>query len=352
MQHFAGELSQTCSNYDYSMRQFWKKKVKNLRLVLIILEQNYQENVMNIIQTQGLTKNFDDLFAVDRIGLEVPKASIYGFLGPNGAGKTTTIRMLLGLIRPTYGRVRIFGKEYIDSRVEILKHVGSLVEQPSLYPHLTGWENMEIIRRYRDLNNSDITRALEIVKLLDDSRRLVKHYSTGMRQRLGIAIALLGMPDVLILDEPTNGLDPAGIHEIRSLLIELVQSNGTTIFLSSHLLNEVEQIATKIGVINKGRLVFQGSQQDLQAKIPQNVIFELDDLSKGMEVIKNDGQQAKLVNGSKLVIPICGKADAARLSRKLIDSGVSVHEARIEKPSLEELFLELTEQDGNKEEDK
>ena len=298
---------------------------------------------MNSIQTEGLTKNFGNLFAVDRVDLEVPRAGIYGFLGPNGAGKTTTIRMLLGLIKPAYGTIRVFGKGYLNSRIEILHRTGALVGQPSLYPHLTGRENLEIVRLYRGLKPSDITRALEIVKLNEDSHRLVKNYSTGMRQRLGLAIALMGMPELLILDEPTNGLDPAGIHEIRNLVIELSQKYGTTIFLSSHLLGEVEQIATRIGVINKGKLVFQGSQQDLQSRVPKNAVFELDDPGKAVKIMQSEGQPAKLVNGSKMVVPIDGKADSAYLSRRLMDGGISIREMRVEKPSLEDLFLNLTE---------
>lgn len=298
---------------------------------------------MNIIQTQGLTKNFNNLFAVDRIDLAVPKSSIYGFLGPNGAGKTTTIRMLLGLIKPSYGQVSLFGRQYLDSRVEILKRLGSLVGQPALYPHLTGWENLEIIRQMRDLEQADITEALEAVNLKKDSHRLVKHYSTGMRQRLGLAMALMGRPQLLILDEPTNGLDPAGIHEIREFIIKLANNYGITIFLSSHLLSEVEQMATRIGIINKGRLIFQGSQEELQVKIPNRVVFDIDDLTGAEKVFIADGRQTKVLDHSgRLAVAVDGKADAANLSRLLLKSDISINEMRIERPSLEELFLDLT----------
>ena len=298
---------------------------------------------MNIIQTQGLTKNFNNLFAVDRIDLAVPKSSIYGFLGPNGAGKTTTIRMLLGLIKPSYGQVSLFGRQYLDSRVEILKRLGSLVGQPALYPHLTGWENLEIIRQMRDLEQADITEALEAVNLKKDSHCLVKHYSTGMRQRLGLAMALMGRPQLLILDEPTNGLDPAGIHEIREFIIKLANNYGITIFLSSHLLSEVEQVATRIGIINKGRLIFQGSQEELQVKIPNRVVFDIDDLTGAEKVFIADGRQTKVLDHSgRLAVAVDGKADAANLSRLLLKSDISINEMRIERPSLEELFLDLT----------
>ncbi len=304
---------------------------------------------MNVIQTEALLKNFGNLTAVDCIDLAVPQASVYGFLGPNGAGKTTTIRMLLGLIRPNGGRVILFGKEYADDRLDILKRIGALVEQPALYPHLTGWENLEIIRRYRDLERVEITRVLEMVDLAKDCRRLVKYYSTGMRQRLGLAMALMGMPPLLILDEPTNGLDPAGIHEIRALITRLSQSFGATIFLSSHLLNEVEQIATCIGIINNGNLIFQGTQDDLKLKVPQCVHFELDYPDAAKKLLEAEGRTAKVISASGVVVPIDGQADTASLSRQLINNGISISEMRLEQPSLEDLFLDLTEMSGARE---
>ena len=304
---------------------------------------------MNIIQTEALLKNFGNLTAVDCVDLAVPPACVYGFLGPNGAGKTTTIRMLLGLIQPSGGRVILFGKDYADDRMEILKRVGALVEQPSLYPHLTGWENLEIIRRYRGLERVEITRVLELVDLVKDSRRLVRHYSTGMRQRLGLAIALMGMPPLLILDEPTNGLDPAGIHEIRALITRLSQSFGVTVFLSSHLLNEVEQIATRIGIINNGNLVFQGTQDDLRLKVPQCVHFELDFPEAAKKVLEAEGRAARVVGASGVLVPIDGRADTASLSRCLINNGISISEMRIDQPTLEDLFLDLTAISGARE---
>lgn len=297
---------------------------------------------MNIIQTEALLKKFGNLTAVDCVDLAVPQASVYGFLGPNGAGKTTTIRMLLGLIKPSGGRVIVFGKEFADGRIEILRRVGALVELPALYPHLTGWENLEIIRRYRDLERVEITKALEMVDLTKYCRRLVKYYSTGMRQRLGLAIALMGMPPLLILDEPTNGLDPAGIHEIRALITRLSTSFGVTVFLSSHLLNEVEQIATRIGIINDGSLIFQGSQEDLRLKVPQCVRLTLDYPDEARKVLEADGRTVKVIHPSGILVPIDGKADSASLSRCLINNGISISEMRVEQPTLEDLFLDLT----------
>ena len=168
--------------------------------------------MQNIIETNGLTRCFGRLTAVHDLDLRVPRASVYGFLGPNGAGKTTTIRMLLGLIQPDSGKVAIFGESIREARLEILARLGAMVEAPASYPHLTGRENLEIIRRLRALPKTSISQALSIVRLEEDANRLVKQYSTGMKQRLGLAIALMGQPELLILDEPTNGLDPAGIH--------------------------------------------------------------------------------------------------------------------------------------------
>src|SRR5512136_1765880 len=223
-----------------------------------------------VLQTFGLTRRFGSLVAVDQIDLHVPQGSVYSFLGPNGAGKTTTIRMLLGLIRPHSGKVMVFGDALDKDRLSILKRVGSLVESPSLYPHLTGRENLEVIRRMRGGARAQIDRALSIVRMTQDAHRLAGHYSTGMRQRLGLAVALLNEPELLILDEPTNGLDPAGIHEIRQLICDLPQQSGVTVFVSSHLLNEVEQMAmlverAHIGIIDRGELIFEGTPDQLRA---------------------------------------------------------------------------------------
>jgi ABC-2 type transport system ATP-binding protein len=214
------------------------------------------------IETDALTRRFGARTVVADLELRVPEGGIYGFLGLNGAGKTTTIRMLLGLIRPDSGAVEIFGRPF---KQEVLARIGSLVEMPSLYAHLTGRENLEVTRRMVAAPKAAIDRVLELVGLAGDANRLVREYSLGMRQRLGLALALLNSPDLLILDEPTNGLDPAGIHEMRDLIRGLPAEHGVTVFLSSHLLAEVEQIAGFIGIIHEGRMVFQGSLDALRA---------------------------------------------------------------------------------------
>lgn len=220
---------------------------------------------MNIIETKNLTKTYGDFTAVSHLNLHIRKGSVYGFLGPNGAGKSTTMKMFLGLTRPTEGSFRIDGKAYPSDRVSILKEVGSFIEAPAFYGNLTGEENLEIIRRMLGLPKSSVRDALELVGLSQFRKRLAKKYSLGMKQRLGLAGALIGRPPILILDEPTNGLDPVGIHEIRTLIKSLPQQFDCTVLVSSHLLSEVELMADDIGILNHGRLLFEGTMEDLRA---------------------------------------------------------------------------------------
>ncbi|MFN2151076.1 MAG: ATP-binding cassette domain-containing protein [Anaerolineales bacterium] len=298
--------------------------------------------MQNIIETQNLTRRFGTLTAVDKVDLRVPEASVYGFLGPNGAGKTTTIRMLLGLIRPNAGLVTLFGKSIREERLAILSRLGALVEQPACYPHLTGRENLEIIRRLRGFPKSSIAEALAIVKLESAAKRLVKHYSTGMKQRLGIAMALIGQPELLILDEPTNGLDPAGIHEMRDLIVRLPEEFGITVFLSSHLLSEVEQVATQIGIIQKGQLIFQGNPEALQAQLNESVVVSVDQPEKAKALLAQAGWTVQRNGSQKLHVQANGQSDAAMINSQLMQAGMSVYQVSLEKPSLEDIFLKLT----------
>lgn len=220
---------------------------------------------MNIIETKHLTKTYGDFTAVSGIDLHIPKGEVYGFLGPNGAGKSTTMKMLLGLTKPTSGSFTIDGKQYPENRTEILKGIGSLIEAPAFYGNLTGEENLEILRRILGLPKSDVLEALEIVGLTQFRKRLARNYSLGMKQRLGLAGAIIGKPPILILDEPTNGLDPVGIHEIRTLIRSLPERFGCTVLVSSHLLSEIELMADSIGILNHGRLLFEGTMAGLQA---------------------------------------------------------------------------------------
>lgn len=219
---------------------------------------------MNIIETQNLTKSYGDFIAVSHLNLHIRKGRVYGFLGPNGAGKSTTMKMFLGLTHPTEGNFHIDGKTYPSDRVAILKKAGSFIEAPAFYGNLTGEENLDIIRKILGLPKSSVRDALELVGLTQFRKRLAKKYSLGMKQRLGLAGALIGQPPILILDEPTNGLDPVGIHEIRMLIKSLPQQFGCTVLVSSHLLPEVELMADDIGILNHGRLLFEGTMEDLK----------------------------------------------------------------------------------------
>jgi ABC-type multidrug transport system ATPase subunit len=301
----------------------------------------------HIIQTFGLTRRFGNLVAVDQIDLRVPRGSVYSFLGPNGAGKTTTIRMLLGLIRPDAGKVALFGSTFPEERLAILRRIGSLVESPSLYPHLTGWENLEVIRRMTGGKRTQIERALSIVRMEEHAHRRVAQYSTGMRQRLGLAIALLGQPDLLILDEPTNGLDPAGIHEIRKLIRQLPQQEGMTVFVSSHLLSEVEQIAAHtecahIGIIDRGEMIFQGTPDQLRARYQDHVSLVTDRLQEAEQFLTKSGWPVAYGGNRHLTVQVNGFSDAALLNAQLVQAGINVYHLSLEQPSLEDIFLALT----------
>ena len=217
-----------------------------------------------MITTEQLTKKYKNFTSVNHVSLHIRKGSIYGFLGPNGAGKSTTMKMLLGLTAPTKGSLTIDGKQFPADRIAILKEVGSFIESPSFYANLTGRENLDVIRRILGLPKSAVEDALDLVGLTEFGDRLAKKYSLGMKQRLGLAGALLGRPPILILDEPTNGLDPSGIHEIRNLVKSLPDLYGCTILITSHMLSEIELIADDIGILNHGRLLFEGSLDELR----------------------------------------------------------------------------------------
>lgn len=295
------------------------------------------------IETINLTRRYGALTAVQGLNLRVPRASVYGFLGPNGAGKTTTIRMLLGLIRPTEGQVRLFGAPLEGERGALLGRVGALVETPSLYPHLTGGENLEVTRRLLGVGRERIPEVLGIVGLREQAGRLVRQYSHGMRQRLALALALLNRPELLILDEPTNGLDPAGIREMRDLIRSLAEVQGITVFLSSHLLNEVEQVATHIGVIDRGVLRFQGRLDELQHLRGERVALVVDRPGAASEALREAGYQVLAVEGGRLVVAADGERAAAEINAALVSRGIAVRQLNLAGSSLEETFMRLTE---------
>lgn len=294
------------------------------------------------IETMSLTRRFGDITAVDKLDLHVPRGSIYGFLGPNGSGKTTTIRMLIGLIHADGGNVEIFNLQLKKQRLAALEQIGALVELPSLYPHLTGWENLELTRRLVNVNPSHIHRVLAIVDLTADARRLVRGYSLGMRQRLALALALLREPKLLILDEPTNGLDPAGIHEMRKLIRSLPTEHGITVFISSHLLSEIEQMATDVGIIHSGKLLFQGSLSELQAQQLEQIVVETNRPDDAMQILQAAGWDVTSEQDGHLVVAGHSRAKAAQINAMLVNAELDVFALHHIRPSLEEMFLNFT----------
>ena len=297
---------------------------------------------MNIVETRGLCKQYGQAMRVKQLNLSVPEGAVYGFLGPNGAGKSTTLKMVLGLARPTAGEITVFGKPVNSrNRIAILKQVGSLIESPSYYGHLTGEENLRIVQTLRGAPEKDIQAVLSIVRLDGQKGKQVAHYSLGMKQRLGLAAALLGFPKLLILDEPTNGLDPAGIQEMRELICSLPGQFGMTVLVSSHLLSEIDQMADHVGIIREGELVFQDTLAALHARSRHHLALRTTD----------NGQAARLLGESRipctpedgyLILPLLTDADAAKLSRFLAAHRVDLLRMEERQKSLEDIFLELT----------
>ncbi|HEY4392275.1 MAG TPA: ABC transporter ATP-binding protein [Paenibacillus sp.] len=293
-----------------------------------------------VIQTRGLTKKYRGRAAVNQLNLEIKKGDIYGFLGPNGAGKTTTIRMLLGLIRPTSGSISIFGRDLRKDKLAILKRIGSLVEYPSYYGHLNAIDNLEALRRILDVPKSRIDEVLEIVSLTSEARRPVKGYSLGMRQRLGIAASLLGNPELLILDEPTNGLDPSGIHEIRELIKSMPQQYGITVLVSSHLLGEIEQMAGTVGIIREGQMVFQDTISNLQQKASHHIKLVVSEPESALWMARDLGSIGSLEENT-LIFPGMQDTKVAKLVKHLVENGHDIYRVEQEKKSLEDIFMQV-----------
>lgn len=292
----------------------------------------------NVMETTDLVKTYGGRRVVDRVSLRVPQGCVYGFIGPNGAGKSTTMKMLLGLVHPTGGRVELLGKTMNqENRLELLKQTGSLIESPACYGHLTGQENLEILAQLKDVPKKDIDRVLEIVELTNCRHRKLKTYSLGMRQRLGIAQALLGDPKVLILDEPTNGLDPAGIQQMRALIRDMPRRCGATVLISSHLLSEMEQMADQVGILNQGQLLFQGPLSRLRAHSQGDITLRLLHPEQAAPVLARLGIEA----AAQVTLPAMEEERLAALVAKLAPAGVV--ELTRQTKSLEDIFLSLTE---------
>jgi lantibiotic transport system ATP-binding protein len=291
------------------------------------------------IRTHGLTRRFRGGHGVHDLDLHVPAGSIYGFLGPNGAGKTTTIRLLLGLLRRDRGEIALFGQTVEGNDPAQRAHIGALVETPSLYGHLTGRQNLEITRCLIDAPRARIDEALSKVDLRDAADRPVREYSLGMRQRLGIALSLLGRPKLLILDEPSNGLDPSGILDMRRLLRELLD-DGLTVFVSSHLLGEVEQFATHVGVLHQGRMRFEGTLQALRERARPRLTLRCDAPERAREVLTKLGESVDHLDEGGLSLSPRHRDDA-EINRLLVQNGIGVSHLAREQTTLESLFFDL-----------
>jgi len=298
------------------------------------------------IETVGLVKAFGDQKAVSGVSLSVPTGSVFGFLGPNGSGKTTTIRLLLGLAEATAGQINLLGHPIPKQVGDALPKVGALVEGPAFYPYMSGRNNLMRMDS-ADRNSNSETRearvdaALERVGLSNAAKKKVHAYSLGMKQRLGLANALLKPRELLILDEPTNGLDPQGTREVRNLIRSLA-AEGITIFLSSHLLTEIEQLCSHVAVMRAGEIVAQGSLDEIRANGQTRLILTVDNATGANEVLKEQGITKFNSVGSKITAAVASDFDVAALNRKLVSNQIAVSELRLEHPSLEEYFVDLT----------
>jgi lantibiotic transport system ATP-binding protein len=278
------------------------------------------------------------------LSLSVPKGSIYGFLGHNGAGKSTTIRLILGLIKPTMGSVEVFGLPFNNNQKTIYARVGALIESPSLYDHLSAFENLRVTATYLQIGKNRIDEVLEIVGLKNEGKKPIRAFSTGMKQRLGLALALLNDPELIILDEPTNGLDPQGIVELRGIIQKLNTDFGKTIFLSSHILSEIEMICSHVGIIKKGKKLFEGTIEDLKAANTESmkVQLETNNYDKTMQFLTHENIAfSKNENAHTLLLDLQNKNQISDLATKLVQNDIGIYELSIKNQRLEDLFLTL-----------
>lgn len=295
----------------------------------------------NIIQINSLTFSYSKALKVlDNISLNVPKGSIYGFLGPNGAGKSTTMSLITGLLPVQENAIKMFNVPLDNQLPQMFSRIGSIVESPSLYGHLTGKENLHYFAKLKNVTLERIDEVLKIVGLTQSANRKAKEYSLGMKQRLAIALALLGKPELLLLDEPVNGLDPAGIVEIRELLVRLNKENGVTIFVSSHLLSEIEKMCTHIGIINQGKLKFEGTMKELSEKSSGFQIRVV--IKEASHWFKKLGlENMSLHNENEITVTLSNKNEVPNLINMLVQKGVEIYEVKII-DGLEEWFIQLT----------
>ena len=299
---------------------------------------------MYSIEAVGLSYQFPNGDrALDQVNLRVREGSIYGFLGPNGAGKTTTLRLLLGLLKKQKGEIQMLGKSFDEHRIEILQNIGSLIESPSMYSHLTAVENLTVWQKIYQCPKSRIPEVLQLVGLADTGRKKAGQFSLGMKQRLGIAAALLHNPTLLVLDEPTNGLDPGGIIEMRELLRTLNKNEGITIVISSHLLPEIEKLVTDIGIINKGKMLFEGPLHELMRRQQEAsyLAFETNNNTAALQLIQSHHVEAYLQD-KKILLPPLPKPAIARLNQTLVQHDIEVYSIATVQNDLESIFINLT----------
>ncbi len=296
------------------------------------------------IEVDGLTKRFGALLAVDRVSFRVPRGAVYGFLGPNGSGKTTTLGMLTGLIPPDAGAARIAGRDVAAAPAEALSAAGALVEEPAFYPYLSGRRNLEILARLMGAPREAVGATLARVGLAEAADQRYRGYSLGMKRRLGLAAALLPDPEVLILDEPTNGLDPAGQLEVRRLLRDFAAA-GRSVLVSSHLLHEVQETCTHAAILRKGRVVAEGPMASLLSR-GERLVVEVDDIPRALAALRDaPGVRGARESDGRLVVDAAPEA-AAAVNRRLVEAGLAVSALARESGGLEERFLEITEGDG------
>lgn len=294
------------------------------------------------IETVGLNFNFGNQAIVKDLSLQVPKGSIYGFLGPNGAGKTTTIKILLNLLKSPSDQVFIFDKEINSNRIAILKRIGALVEQPAIYGHLTGKENLVNRCILLGIKKAKADEMLSLVGLAEAANKKANKYSLGMKQRLGIAQALISDPELLLLDEPTNGLDPNGIIEVRNLMIDLATKHQKTILVSSHLLAEIERTATHVGIINKGQLLFQGTINELHLLSKPMLEIEVDNIENASTLLIKQGYEVSTKTEKVITVPFVSSRKSGELNTLLIQNGFTVSSLYQQRKDLENLFLDIT----------
>ncbi|MBA4848934.1 ABC transporter ATP-binding protein [Emticicia sp. BO119] len=299
---------------------------------------------MTTIQVSNVSHQFSNQeYVLDNINLNVREGSIYGFLGPNGAGKTTTLRLILGLLKKQKGKIEIFGKPFDSHRIEILNKIGSLIESPSIYGHLTAINNLKVWQKIYQSPDNRIGEVLELVGLAHTKNKKASQFSLGMKQRLGIAVALLHNPSLLILDEPTNGLDPSGIVEIRELLKRLNQQHGITIIISSHLLGEIEKLVTDVGIINKGKMLFESSLTDLMNRQHQasTIYFDTNDNATALQLMHQQKIAAQ-IEKERIVVSQLSKHTIAQINQNLVANSIEVYGIRAIENDLESIFMNLT----------